>query len=133
MKAIRIHEFGGPEVLKYEDVPDPVLRKDQVLVRVRACALNHLDLWVRQGLPSVKLPRIPGEAHEMNWVNAAKGKTEASCPFEYAARLTEVMLLGVVALRAGKKISYDGANMRVTNLPQANDYLRREYRQGWSV
>lgn len=60
MKAIRIHEFGGPEVLKYEDIPDPVLRKDHVLVRVRACALNHLDLWVRKGLPTVKLPRIPG-------------------------------------------------------------------------
>ncbi len=85
------------------------------------------------GKPPQKLPRIPGEAHEMNWVDAAKGKTEASCPFEYAAKLTEVMLLGVVALRAGRKISYDGVNMRVTNLPQANDYLRREYRQGWSV
>src|SRR5436853_500825 len=85
------------------------------------------------GKPPVKLPRIPGEAHEMNWVDAAKGKTEPSCPFEYAARLTEVMLLGIVALRAGRKIFYDGENMRVTNLPQANDYLRREYRQGWSV
>ena len=85
------------------------------------------------GKPPQKLPRIPGEAHEMNWVDACKGKQEASCPFEYAARLTEVMLLGIVALRAGKKISYDGPNMRVTNLPQANDYLRREYRQGWSV
>jgi len=85
------------------------------------------------GKPPQKLPRIPGEAHEMNWVDACKGKTEASCPFEYAARLTEVMLLGVVALKAGKKIYYDGSNMRVTNLPQANDYLRREYRQGWSV
>jgi NADPH:quinone reductase-like Zn-dependent oxidoreductase len=60
MKAIRIHEFGGPEVLKYEDVPDPELREDHVLIRVRACALNHLDLFVRQGLPTVKLPRIPG-------------------------------------------------------------------------
>ena len=60
MKAIRIHEFGGPEVLKYEDIPDPVLRKDQVLVRVRACALNHLDLWVRKGLPGVQLPHILG-------------------------------------------------------------------------
>ena len=85
------------------------------------------------GKPPQKLPRIPGEAHEMNWVDACKGKTEPSCPFEYAARLTEVMLLGIVALKAGKKISYDGPNMRVTNLPQANDYLRREYRQGWSV
>lgn len=60
MKAIRIHEFGGPEVLNYEEVPDPDLRKDRVLIRVRACALNHLDLWVRKGLPSVQLPRIPG-------------------------------------------------------------------------
>jgi len=83
------------------------------------------------GKPTQKFPRIPNEAHEMNWVDAAKGKTQASCPFEYAAVLTEVMLLGVVALRAGKKIQYDGANMRVTNVTQANDYLRRQYRQGW--
>ena len=60
MKAVRIHEFGGPEVLRYEDVPDPQLRKDQVLVRVKACAMNHLDLWVRKGLPGVKLPHILG-------------------------------------------------------------------------
>jgi NADPH:quinone reductase-like Zn-dependent oxidoreductase len=60
MKAVRIHEFGGPEVLRYEDVPDPQPRKDQVLVRVKACAMNHLDIWVRKGLPGVKLPRILG-------------------------------------------------------------------------
>ena len=60
MKAVRIHQFGGPEVLAYEDVSDPQLRKDQVLVRVKACSLNHLDLWVRQGLPGVKLPHILG-------------------------------------------------------------------------
>ncbi len=60
MKAVRIHEFGGPEVLRYEDVPDPSLRKDQLLVRVKACAMNHLDIWVRKGLPGVKLPHILG-------------------------------------------------------------------------
>ena len=60
MKAVRFHEFGGPEVLQYEEVPEPELRKDQVLVRVKACALNHLDLWVRKGLPGVKLPHING-------------------------------------------------------------------------
>jgi NADPH:quinone reductase-like Zn-dependent oxidoreductase len=60
MKAICIHDFGGPEVLRYEDVPDPQPRKDQVLIRVKACAMNHLDLWVRKGLPGVKLPHIPG-------------------------------------------------------------------------
>jgi hypothetical protein len=77
------------------------------------------------------LPRIANEHHELNWVDAAKGKGEASCPFEYAARLTEVMLLGVVALQAGKKIQYDGANMRVTNVAAANDFLKRDYRTGW--
>jgi len=60
MKAVRINEFGGPEVLRYEDAPDPQLRKYQVLVRLRACAMNHLDIWVRKGLPGVKLPHILG-------------------------------------------------------------------------
>jgi hypothetical protein len=84
------------------------------------------------GKPKQKLPRIPDENHEMNWVDAAKGKTTASCPIEYAAKLTEVMLLGVVALRAGRKIEYDAANMRITNAPAANQYLDREPRAGWS-
>jgi predicted dehydrogenase len=83
------------------------------------------------GKPPQKLPRIPGEEHEMNWVAAAKGTTQASSPFEYASRLTEVMLLGVVALRAGKKIEYDGAAMQITNIAAANDYLQRQPRQGW--
>ncbi len=60
MKAVRIHQFGGPEVLTYEDIPDPQPRKNEVLVRVKACALNHLDVWVRKGLPGVRLPHILG-------------------------------------------------------------------------
>src|SRR5271170_2639592 len=62
MKAIRFHQHGGPEVLEYTDAPEPAIRANEVLVRVRACALNRLDLWVRQGLPSVPipLPHIPG-------------------------------------------------------------------------
>ena len=56
MKAARIHRHGGPEVLVYEDVPEPALRADQVMVRVRACALNHLDLFVRAGIPGMKFP-----------------------------------------------------------------------------
>jgi predicted dehydrogenase len=84
------------------------------------------------GKPPEKLPRIK-TSHEMNWVEAIKGNAQASSPFEYAARLTEVMLLGVVSLRAGTKIYYDGANMRVTNSTQANDLLIREYRQGWKL
>lgn len=60
MKAVRIHEDGGPEVLRYEDVPEPVPKPGEVLVRVRAASLNHLDIWVRRGLPSVPKPRILG-------------------------------------------------------------------------
>jgi NADPH:quinone reductase-like Zn-dependent oxidoreductase len=62
MKAIVFHQHGGPEVLKYEDAAQPVIRASEVLVRVKACALNHLDLWVRQGIPGVPfpLPHIPG-------------------------------------------------------------------------
>jgi NADPH:quinone reductase-like Zn-dependent oxidoreductase len=62
MKAVIFSEHGGPEVLRYTDVPEPAIGARDVLVRVRACALNHLDLWVRGGLPgrSVPLPHIPG-------------------------------------------------------------------------
>jgi NADPH:quinone reductase-like Zn-dependent oxidoreductase len=62
MKAIAFDHHGGPDVLRYADAPEPELRSGEVLVRVRACALNHLDLWVRGGLPgvSIPLPHIPG-------------------------------------------------------------------------
>jgi NADPH:quinone reductase-like Zn-dependent oxidoreductase len=56
VKAIRFHAHGGPEVLRLEDAPDPELSAGEVLVRVRACALNHLDVWERQGLPRVQIP-----------------------------------------------------------------------------
>src|SRR6185503_9160395 len=60
MLAARIHEDGGPEVVVVEEVPDPVAGQGEVLVRLRAASLNHLDLWVRKGLPSVPKPRILG-------------------------------------------------------------------------
>jgi NADPH:quinone reductase-like Zn-dependent oxidoreductase len=56
MKAVRFHEYGGPEVFKYEDAPEPKIQADEVLVKVRACALNHLDVWLRRGVPEWKLP-----------------------------------------------------------------------------
>ena len=60
MKAIRIHSDGGPEVLRYEDAPDPEPGPDDVLIRLHAASLNHLDVWLRKGLPSVPKPRILG-------------------------------------------------------------------------
>ena len=81
--------------------------------------------------------RIKGstDGHQVNWANACKGKEKASCPFEYAARLTETMLLGVVALRTGQgvKLHYDATKMKVTNVADANQYFHREYRRGWNL
>lgn len=56
MKAVVFHEHGGPEVLRYEERPDPAHRADEVLIEVRACALNHLDVWARKGIPGVEIP-----------------------------------------------------------------------------
>src|SRR5918998_3133756 len=81
MKAVIFNEHGGPEVLRYEERPEPAARAHEVLVEVRACALNHLDVWARKGLPGVeiKLPHILGndvagvvrEAGELvSWVRA---------------------------------------------------------------
>jgi NADPH:quinone reductase-like Zn-dependent oxidoreductase len=62
MKAIRFHQYGGPEVLQYEDATEPRILANEVLVKVKACALNHLDIWLRQGVPGWKLrmPHIVG-------------------------------------------------------------------------
>ena len=79
MKAVILNQHGGPDVLEYTDVPEPRFKANEVLVEVRACALNHLDIWVRAGLPNVQipLPHILGddiagvvrEAGELvNWV-----------------------------------------------------------------
>lgn len=56
MKAVRFHRHGGPEVLQYEEAPDPLPDDEEALVRVKACALNHLDIWARNGLHSVEIP-----------------------------------------------------------------------------
>jgi predicted dehydrogenase len=79
-------------------------------------------------------PRIT-TSHELNWIRAIRGDAKASSPIEYAAQLTETMLLGIAALRAGqgKKIVYDGESGRITNIADANRYLTRDYRAGWAI
>jgi hypothetical protein len=78
-------------------------------------------------------PRIPHEDHHMNWIDAIRGKEPASSPFDYATQLTEVMLLGIVSLRAKTKLQYDAQSVRVTNNVAANDYLGREPRKGFEL
>jgi hypothetical protein len=79
------------------------------------------------------LPRIRDGSHEMNWIRAIRGEEAISCPFEYAVPLNETMLLAVAAMRAGQPIDYDGKAGHITNGPDANRYLDREYRKGWEL
>jgi hypothetical protein len=90
------------------------------------------------GKPPRVLPRSPG--HHKEWINACKGGEPAGSNFDVAGPLTEVVLLGNVALRMGQqlyekglKLYYDGPNMKVTNLPEANKYIQSEYREGWTL
>jgi len=60
MKAVVFHEHGGLDVLRYEEVPEPAIGPDEVLLRVKATSVNHLDIWVRRGIPGIELPHISG-------------------------------------------------------------------------
>ena len=82
----------------------------------------------------VSLARIM-VSHEQNWIQASKGEAQSSSPFSQASPLTETMLLGMAALRAGqgRKMIYDSESMTFTNAPDANQYLTRVYRKGWEL
>ena len=82
--------------------------------------------------PDETLPRIKG-SHEKNWIDACKGGAPACSNFNYSGPLTEVVLLGNLAIRTEGHLLWDGPNMRVTNNEAANEFVRREYRQGWRL
>jgi predicted dehydrogenase len=84
-------------------------------------------------LPTKSLPRIPGGDHFKEWASACKGGEPAGSNFDYASRLTETVLLGNIAIRAQRRIEWDGAAMRVKNVPSANRFLAKEYRGGFGV
>jgi predicted dehydrogenase len=85
--------------------------------------------------PPISLPRIKGgdSQHKLEWINAIKGGPPAMSNFDYAGMLTEFILLGNIAIRAGKQIEWDGPGMRVTNMPEANAWLKTDYREGWTL
>ncbi|QXD26267.1 Gfo/Idh/MocA family oxidoreductase [Opitutia bacterium ISCC 51] len=80
-------------------------------------------------------PFIPRSSagHHQDWVEACKGGPATMCDFEYSGLLTEANHLGNVAYRAGKKLHWDAKNMRATNVPEAEPFIRRDYRKGWSL
>jgi predicted dehydrogenase len=82
--------------------------------------------------PQATIPRSPG--HHQEWINACKGGTPAMSNFvNYAGPLTEMVLLGNVAMRVGKRVVWDAEKLRAVDLPEADRYIRREYRKGWSL
>ncbi len=84
--------------------------------------------------PRAKADLIPPLGQfQKEWINACKGNLKTSCDFDYGCQMSEQMLLGLVAYRVGKKINYDGQTGQVTNVPEANAYLARKYRTGWTL
>jgi predicted dehydrogenase len=81
--------------------------------------------------PAKTIPRSPG--HYKEWIEACKGGPAPYSNFEIGAKLTEVILLGCVALKVGKKIDWDGPNMRALNAPEAAKIVKRDYRAGWTL
>ena len=75
----------------------------------------------------------PDKAHHIEWIEACKTGSSTYSNFDIAAYLTEIILLGCVAMRVGKKLEWDGEGMRAKNNSDAAKYVRREYREGWSV
>jgi predicted dehydrogenase len=83
-------------------------------------------------LPEKTLPRVP-DSHEMDWIRACKNGQPAGADFAYAGPLAEICCLGNIAKRVDARIDWDAANMRVTNIAEANALVTREYRKGWEV
>ncbi|MFN2628281.1 MAG: zinc-binding dehydrogenase [Gaiellaceae bacterium] len=109
MKAVRIHEDGGPEVLRYEDAPDPEPKPGEVLVELRASALNHLDIWIRKGLPSVPKPRILG-------ADGAGIRADTGEPVVINPGIEQGEKIYVVGEHG------DGTNAELITVPEANVY-----------
>lgn len=82
--------------------------------------------------PEKTYPRVKG-GHHRSWLDAIKNNSKASGDFEYSARLTEFILLGCLAIRAGQTIEWNGEKMEVTNIREANNIVKPEYRKGWSL
>ena len=131
MKAVRFHRHGGPDVLQYEEAPDPAPNGDEALVRVRGCALNHLDLWARNGLPSVQIPlphisgcdvagvveRVPDEEKEFR-----KGDEVVVSPGIGCGRCDRCLSGKVDLCRQYTILGYgvDGGMAELVKVPRAN-------------
>ena len=112
----------GSKVIVFADT---YYNKVSILPRAKMAALTA-------SLPAPTLPRVEG-SHWDEWVRACKGGAPAGSNFEYSARLTETVLLSNLAVRARRRIEWDAAAMKVTNVAEANQYVTKSYRAGFGV
>ena len=128
------HGETAPALFRDNQVPEWVWG---VFVGSRGMLLASYDrrmLWPAAAFADLVPPEpsIPASiGHHQEWIAACKTGSPTSCNFDYSGAVTETVLLGNVAYRAGQKLEWDATNLQFTNLPSANDYLQREYRPGW--
>ena len=130
-----------PELEEERNLPD----NSTLIIGTKATVLAQANYFTIRIIPEAKMreaagslppktiPRIPAGDHFAEWVNACKGGTHAGANFEYSSRLTEMVLLSNVAVRARRRIDWDSAAMKVTNIAAANEFLTKKYRPGFGV
>ena len=127
----------GQQLFCHECGVDPGSRNQAGSLSPRLLPESRMQEYKR---PAKTIPRSPG--HHQEWINACKGGPPAGSNFDVAGPLTELVQLGNVAIRAGQRnpengrvtrIDWDSANLKVTNVPEANKFLQMEYRKGWTL
>src|SRR5207247_2022038 len=115
MKAIRVHNYGGPEVLKYEDAPAPVAGKGEAVVKIAAAGLNFVDIYYRTGVyKAPQLPFIPGQEAAGTVASIGEGVTEVKPGDRVAYAMTQGSYAEIAAVPASKLVKLpDTVNIRL--------------------
>jgi len=139
------------EITWYDGNKRPVLQKEHNMPDFKEGVLfvgsngmliadyGRFKLYPEDKFAGVRRPPLPAgppratTGHVAEWVDACKTGGPTGCHFGYSGPLTETVLLGTVAYRAGQKLEWDAENLKVTNFPEANQYIRRAYREGWTL
>ena len=140
LSPVKMHWYDTgrrPDILKEKSIPeigDGVLfvgDKGMLLTNYGMHKLLPEENFKDFKAPEAYIPKSIG--HHAEWIQACKEGTPTTCQFEYSGPLTESVLLGLVAYRVGKPLEWDSVNLKATNCPEADEFIRREYRKGWSL
>jgi hypothetical protein len=140
MPPVKFTWYDGtnrPPILKEEGLPEWgsgvlfVGKEGMLLADYRRRELYPESKFADYQAPAPTIPDSIG--HHREWIVACQTGSPTTCNFDYSGALSEAVLLGNVAYRAGKKLQWDAKNLKATNCPEADPYIRREYRQGWTL